>query len=43
MMQSEIDPKIVERLIAEESEKLIKNKGEIDQEKVIMKKLREIQ
>ena len=41
-MQSEIDPKTVERLIAEESEKLLKNKGDLEKEIAIMKKLKEM-
>jgi hypothetical protein len=42
-MQSEIDPKTVEKLIAEESEKMMRQKGDYDKEKAIMKKLKEMQ
>ena len=43
MMQSEFDPKMIDRLILEESEKILKKKGDIDKDAEIMKKLKEIQ
>jgi hypothetical protein len=32
MIQSEFDPKMIDRLIAEESEKLLKKQGDIEKE-----------
>lgn len=32
MMQSEFDQKMIDRLILEESEKLLKKKGDVDQD-----------
>ena len=43
MMQSEFDQKMIDRMILEESEKILKKKGDIDQDQEIMKKLKEIQ
>ena len=43
MMQSEFDQKMIDRLILEESEKLLKKKGDLDQDFEIMKKLKEMQ
>lgn len=42
MMQSEFDPKMIDKLIAEESEKLLKKNCDVEREQEIMKKLKEI-
>lgn len=42
MMQSEFDPKMIDKLIAEESEKLLKKNSDVEREQEIMKKLKEI-
>ena len=42
MMQSEFDPKAIERLAAEESEKLLKHQTDIDKEQEIMRRLKEL-